>query len=360
MVKLEGIIYKVFGNYVVLRGFAPIKDLAAISHRSESYQRNANKEHLKEIITFLDSGEYKYFPEITLAYRVQNYSDFALSIGVDNSVNQYSDQFVEGLNVLTEKSYTAYGNYRAPHANLTKTTNDLVRVDGNHRLAPFDDENKEIWKKTKADKKKLGELVVPFTVIFSSKDKEDKDKDIGESFEAGIFHNINFRQLPLREETSLKIISELNTFTDKEILGDEYPLALKLIEEMKTGRYDSIHWLKAESDTDNSYFRTACLRIVQLLLSQKGKINELLSKTQDKIKTLDSQINEQKEKTEKFEIGNSNFKDMSQDKSAVREYKDIKLDLNIPRNEYDMLVQEQNHLKYKLDSLKILSISSSL
>ena len=52
MVKLEGIIYKTFDHYVVLRGFAAIKDLAQISHRPESYQRNADKEHKKSIIKF--------------------------------------------------------------------------------------------------------------------------------------------------------------------------------------------------------------------------------------------------------------------------------------------------------------------
>lgn len=39
MTKLEGIIYKTFENYIVLRGFAPIGDIAAISNKSQAYQR---------------------------------------------------------------------------------------------------------------------------------------------------------------------------------------------------------------------------------------------------------------------------------------------------------------------------------
>ena len=35
-----------------------------------------------------------------------------------------------------------------------------------------------------------------------------------------------------------------------------------------------------ENENVKSYFRTACLRIVQLLLSQKGKINELQRKSE--------------------------------------------------------------------------------
>ena len=358
MAKLEGIIYKSFDNYVVLRGFASIKDLAKVSHKPESYQRNANDEHKKEIIKFLSYGEFKYFPEITLACRVEKYSEFASNIGVDNAVDRDDAQFVEGLKVLSER--LPYDGYRARHANLTKSSNeDLVRVDGNHRLEPFDDGNDEIWEKTGADKTKLEKLIVPFTVVFS-------EKEFGDKFEAGIFHNINFRQLPLREEASLKIISDLNAFDEKENLGEAYPLALKLIEEIKTGRYDSIYWLKVETQTEKSYFRTACLRIVQLLLSQKGKISELLSETQDKSIALEKKANEQqnaieklgidiKEKKtfiEKLEIENTNFKDMSQYKSAVLEYEDIKLNWNMYRNDHDMLVQELNHLKYKADSLK--------
>lgn len=52
MAKLEGIIYKTFDHYVVLRGFAAIKDLAQISHRPKSYQRNADKEHKKVSFSF--------------------------------------------------------------------------------------------------------------------------------------------------------------------------------------------------------------------------------------------------------------------------------------------------------------------
>lgn len=166
MAKLEGIIYKTFDHYVVLRGFAAIKDLAQISHRPESYQRNADKEHKKNIIQFLASGEYKYFPEITLACRVENYTEFAKNIGIDNAVDRDDALYVPGLKVLNER--LPYDGYRARHANLTKNTNtDLVRVDGNHRLEIFDENNEALWDEAKADKHELEKLIVPFTVIFS-------------------------------------------------------------------------------------------------------------------------------------------------------------------------------------------------
>lgn len=357
MAKLEGIIYKTFDHYVVLRGFAPIKDLAAISHRPDSYQRNANKQHKKEIIEFLNSGEFKYFPEVTLACRVDRYIEFASNIGVDAAVDRDDAQFVKGLKVLSER--LPYDGYRARHANLTKTTNeDLVRVDGNHRLEPFDDGNDDIWEGLSADKKQLEKLIVPYTVVFS-------EKEFGDKFEAGIFHNINFRQLPLREEASLKIISDLNAFDDKENLGEAYPLALELIEEIKRGKYNSIYWLKAESDTDKSYFRTSCLRIAQLLISQKGKVNDQLQKTQAEIVEGEKHIAEQENKLEglnqnisvkseeiaNLEIENPEFEKMSKYKSSVREFEDLKQSLNLLNNELDELLQEQAHLIYKEKSL---------
>lgn len=287
MAKLEGIIYKTFDHYVVLRGFAPIKDLAVISHKPKSYQRKAIDKHKREIIEFLANGEFKYFPEVTLACRVSDYAEFAQNIGIDNAVDRDDAKYVEGLKVLSER--LPYDGYRARHANLTKNNNlDLVRVDGNHRLEPFDSDNNEIWEQTKVDRMQIGSLIVPFTVIFS-------EKEFGDKFEAGIFHNINFKQEPLRQEASLKIISDLEVFDDREKLGGEYPLALKLIEKIKSGRYDKIPWLKVTMNVENEYYRTACLRLIQLLDVRKEVIKSVIDKENERSrKAADSKKEAQK------------------------------------------------------------------
>ena len=169
MAKLEGIIYKTFDHYVVLRGFAAIKDLAAISHKPEAYQRKAIDEHKQEIVKFLYEGEFKYFPEVTLACRVKDYNEFAQNIGIDNAVDRDDAKYVDGLKVLSER--LPYDGYRARHANLTKNNDrDLVRVDGNHRLEPFDSDNDYLWGKLEIDKDTLEKLIVPFTIIFSEQE----------------------------------------------------------------------------------------------------------------------------------------------------------------------------------------------
>ena len=298
MVKLEGIIYKTFDHYIVLRGFAPIRDLAAISHKPKSYQRPAIEQHKIDIIKFLESGEYKYFPEITLACRVEKYQEFASNIGVDNAIDRDDAQYVDGLKILAER--LPYTSYRARHANITKWDNEsLVRVDGNHRLEPFDDPEDSIWQKEGANKEELEKLIVPFTIIFS-------EIELGDIFEAGIFHNIHFKQEPLRQEASLRIISDLGVFDDKEELGEAYPLALQLIDIAKNNTFESIHWLKNNNDIDKDYYRTACLRVIQLLLNRKSIIEKELKEENGKLSKKRHEITQNKQELEKFQKQDEN------------------------------------------------------
>ena len=358
MAKLEGIIYKTFDHYVVLRGFAAIKDLAQISHRPKSYQRNADKEHKKSIIQFLASGEYKYFPEITLACRVANYTEFAKNIGIDNAVDRDDAQFVPGLKVLSER--LPYEGYRARHANLTKNANDeLVRVDGNHRLEIFDENNEALWDEAKADKHELEKLIVPFTVIFS-------EKEFGDKFEAGIFHNINFKQLPLRQEASLRIIHDIGAFDNKESLGKEYPLALDLIEVVKTGQFNAIPWLSVVDDISKSYYRTTCLSIARLLISQKEtlylqrkecvldlkKTRRDISSIQNEMNIIEETVKAKFDEIQELELNQTGFEEMVTYKKLKLEISQIQEQLKLKQNNHISLEYKITHLEYKATNLR--------
>lgn len=330
MVKLEGIIYKTFDHYIVLRGFAPIKDLAAISHKPESYQRPTIEQHKVDIIKFLESGEYKYFPEITLACRVEKYQEFASNIGIDNAIDRDDAQYVDGLKILAER--LPYTSYRARHANITKGDNkSLVRVDGNHRLEPFDDPEDSIWQKEGANKEELEKLIIPFTIIFS-------EIEFGDKFEAGIFHNINFKQEPLRQEASLKIISDLGVFDDKEKLGEAYPLALELIAVAKNNTFDSIHWLKNNNDIDKDYYRTACLRVIQLLLNRKTIIEKELKKLQEQDENRD------------VESSNSMSQEGAQ-KSKIQRLENEGRNLDFQQKHIERRVDKLTHYLQKINSI---------
>ena len=357
MAKLEGIIYKTFDHYVVLRGFAAIKDIAAISHKPSAYQRKAIDEHKQEIVKFLYEGEFRYFPEVTLACRVKDYNEFAQNIGIDNAVNRDDAKYVDGLKVLSER--LPYDGYRARHANLTKNNNrDLVRVDGNHRLEPFDGDNDYLWEKLGIDKNQLEKIIVPFTIIFS-------EQEFGDKFEAGIFHNINFKQEPLRQEASLKIISDLNVFEDKEKLGIEYPLALDLIDIVKTGQFNAIPWLANEMDISKSYYRTSCLAIARLLHFQKEILRPQMDKDQYEIKWLKAELNKieqeisilaeqlkaNKNEIHNIELNHSDFTNMTlykQNKSAIEQLEE---ELRLKQNGKRELENKTEHLKYKSHKL---------
>ena len=102
MAKLEGIIYNAFSGYVVLRGYAQIGELAELSRKPDSYQRNPDDQHKKEIVDYL-LGTKSYFPEITLACRVKDYEGLIQSIGDDKDGSAEDSKYVKGLRVLSER-----------------------------------------------------------------------------------------------------------------------------------------------------------------------------------------------------------------------------------------------------------------
>lgn len=381
MAKLEGIIYNTFNGYVVLRGFAPIGELAEISKKPDSYQRETNDQHKLDIVRYL-AGAKSYFPEITLACRVPDYEGLIQSIGTDKDISKEESSFVKGLYVLSER--LPIGRDRARHAylELKKPTEEekLVRVDGNHRLEPLSSDIKwwhklivnretikeetdpvkiEGWLDHEASmlRDDIAKKIVPFTIIMS----EDND---AANFEAKIFHDINFKALPLREEASLRIISELNAFeVDK--LGAEYVLALQLIKELRSNQYSAIHWLLAGLKDEKSYFRTACLRMSQLLYFQRNRIFELLKVAEQEseatlnelklqeavLKEIDKQIEEKKQEIVRLEIETQEFSKSTQYKFLLSESEELKANQNLERNKNDMLSHKLEHLQYTIKSL---------
>jgi len=64
--KLKGILDFSLGNFLCLRGFAPMGVLQDISKPDENIQRVPKNERLKEIGEFLKKGEFIFFPEMIL------------------------------------------------------------------------------------------------------------------------------------------------------------------------------------------------------------------------------------------------------------------------------------------------------
>lgn len=63
---LRGVLEASFGNFLCLRGFAKLGELADISTADESYQREVDTNHRDDITAFYESGQYLFFPELIL------------------------------------------------------------------------------------------------------------------------------------------------------------------------------------------------------------------------------------------------------------------------------------------------------
>lgn len=300
MAKLEGIIYKAFENFIVFRGYAPIGELAEVSKRPDAYQRMPDEKHKRDIVKFLKKKEYSYFPELVLAYRGAKLNDLIAELHGKDDVEFDAEKYVTGLKVLKER-VPATG-YRARHAQLTVGKDALLRVDGNHRLEPFSDnddwwahlieekapedyneEEKQKWlaKQIQDYKSDVKDIIVPFSIVISNTDIADK-------FEASIFNNINFKQLPLKQEKNIQNIYKFLKDTNE--LGSAHELTMKLIELTENGHFLGLHLF--EKGTNNEIYRTVCFKTAKLLFEKQ---NELSGQKEELKNTLDKEIQKKEE-----------------------------------------------------------------
>lgn len=64
--RLTGIIDYTMDNFLCIRGFAPMLELAQISRADENIQRDLIEEHRGEMEAFLEDGRFTFFPEVIL------------------------------------------------------------------------------------------------------------------------------------------------------------------------------------------------------------------------------------------------------------------------------------------------------
>lgn len=317
MAKLEGIIYKAFENFIVFRGYAPIELLAKVSKRPETYQRFPNEEHKRDIVDFLKKGDFRYFPELVLAYCGADLQGLIENLHGQNDLEFDASRYVDGLKVLKERVPTV--GYRARHAQLNVERESLLRVDGNHRLAPFEEddiwweefitetppegysaEEQKQWLSQQIEnfKSDIINLIVPFSVVISNNDVADK-------FEASIFNNINFKQLPLKQEKNIQNIYKF--LKDSEELGAAHKLTMGLISLVENGHFRGLPFMdiyhKEQKDGEreqnvqeyDEIYRTICLKLVELLIVKQQEtvkkieeINKKIEKNKDELSKLET------------------------------------------------------------------------
>lgn len=237
---LQGVLDNSLGNFTCLRGYAPLGELFEISAPDPSYQRDLITKQQHRMEKFLDDGEYLFFPEVILGASLGNesnisiVSDFNLSLNYDKGVKFEFPQFKINYSVTKRKSSSDSRTsilYRRASLDInekllnSKNFKKFHRIDGNHRLSILNDDLDPPL--TKGKLQRYSNLNVPFCLVLFN-------DDLGlRKFSGALFHNLNYKQIALTMEQSLKQILEDNILFPDNILdekfGPEYLLARKIL-----------------------------------------------------------------------------------------------------------------------------------
>lgn len=206
----------VLGIFRIIRGFADLRDLAAVSvpykmtyHETETqrvigHQRKLNEKHAQDIKKYLEQSDNRFLPEVILAARVP-----VNPVDADRGVVLETDEpvgYVIGVEsagstpVTISRKYssktTRVQTLRIPRQDLEQVKNDKLirRIDGNHRLALAEHLVDDLTVPSK--------FLAPFCMVLLGAIDNEAD-DYAESL---IFHTINNTALPLESEHSLRLL----------------------------------------------------------------------------------------------------------------------------------------------------------
>jgi len=197
----------VLGTFRIIRGFASLKDLAAVSVPYEmddggadgagikGQQRRLDTEHAERIKRYLESGERRFLPEVILSVRtalIEEVDQTQIPVGV-MSLDPADGILIKRM--WKSRRIRVHGvRVKKSSLNEIKRKKLIRRVDGNHRLALAD--------KLQDDASVPTKYLAPFCIVLLEPPGNEAD-DYSESL---IFHTINSTALPLESEHALKLI----------------------------------------------------------------------------------------------------------------------------------------------------------
>lgn len=228
MKTLSGILEFSMGNFLCLRGYADYKTLSRISEENKDVQRELIEKHKGEMAEFLNSGEYRFFPEIVLSVSLLTENNHSEVSNFWNAVSGKKawNQKLGDINISIF-NHDAGDKNRVAHITFDETKIKLNRIDGNHRLS--------------AASEVVGDFKVPFCLILCQ-NPDDENR-----YSRAIFHNINAKQIPLDLEENLKVIlGSPDVFSDDKLKTDKsfgwkYYLARKTIDSIDFSDFSSIN-----------------------------------------------------------------------------------------------------------------------
>ncbi len=286
---LQGVLDRSLGNFICLRGFASLGDLYQISAPDPSYQRTLITHQQERMEKFLDDAEYLFFPEVILGAsldagdKADIVDDFVNNFSTGKAAKYDFSQFKINYSVNVKKNKNDSRSsilFRSATLNINDTLiavgglNKFHRIDGNHRLSILNDDLATKLTDEKLRKYRL--LMVPYCVVLFN-ENEDLTR-----YSSALFHNVNYRQISLTMEQSLKqILDDNNLFPDNVLtnkFGQEYLLARKIKQSWDIDMIPNIAHVIEENKTKKATIRTFLLKTFQLLTKQ-----QLVSFEEDKL-----------------------------------------------------------------------------
>lgn len=215
-IEFEGLFSEsVLGIFRIIRGFADLRDLAAVSvpykmedgdqpHRVTGHQRQESEKHAADIKKYLELSENRFLPEVILSVRLP--VRLVTARGETDPDDLGFGETVFGVKNLDKSELTISRKYsssttrmqrlRIKRSDLEKVKTERIirRIDGNHRL--------HLAETLTDDPNIPTKYLAPFCIVLLGAPDIDAD-DFAESL---IFHTINSTALPLESEHGLKLL----------------------------------------------------------------------------------------------------------------------------------------------------------
>lgn len=215
-IEFEGLFSEsVLGIFRIIRGFADLRDLAAVSvpykmedgeqgFRVVGHQRVESAKHAEEIKNYLEQSENRFLPEVILSVRapvrlVVNRGEIDPDeLGLGETV--FGVKSDNGGLVDISRRYSSptmrMQRLRVRRGDLEQIKRDKIicRIDGNHRL--------HLAEQLTEDPNTPSKYLAPFCMVLLGPPDNDAD-DFAESL---IFHTINSTALPLESEHGLRLL----------------------------------------------------------------------------------------------------------------------------------------------------------
>lgn len=247
--RLTGVIDYSMGNFLCIRGFCPMIKLANISETIPEIQRDLLSEHAGEMDRFLSSGEFTFFPEVILcsdlAANGAEYdaiTSLRVAVRQKQNFNGWVGPFkfaTKGYELKSKEDERKKDNVQTVYMDFDVTkTAKFLRIDGNHRLSAVNEHSA------------YKDAAIPFCLLlFNGASETDK-------FCRALFHNINTKQIPLKDEENLSVIIEsVDVFSDDDLannFGTPYLYTRKICDRINLSHYPLIE--KYIGNSQYTYF----------------------------------------------------------------------------------------------------------